>query len=525
LLLFQLEYNNLKLREYKKFITINYTKLLKLLGRGNIVNKLKKYQWYQKIYELTPKIHEEARAFARKLGLDKLKDDIGMYAGSSSRPGNLPSYVLNEIVKANQSGKVLTLRSVEDELRDVVKSVYGDDYDAAAANTCEAAIRISMSTLFQPPTMRLGDAYRGRVIMPYAEDIEWIGGYGRAFPPRYKNLLVDRTVAGGELGVEGKSLFNLDVVHVRMVGASYDCHGVRWNPTPLLTKVNADKTAERIAKAAERHAGNLVGFAAIGYDTPSYGHGELDENGTPILLKKISEFAEDYEVPFLVDAGSSIPFIGVSPRDIGCDVITYSMDKAGRAPCSGLIIGKEESMSQIRKGMGLGGQRYGEVSSHGKAVYTFSDPGRDTVVGLVAYLKTLRDKAYLIKNPIDRFHEIIVEEFKAIEPAEFYDKLIFTKTYQLGGTEINYERTWDGKNRGIPIYTLEDLWADTNPIVSAQAEMNVEPATIYAGKMFLGPGLGTLDTDGNLIEEYARLAAKSLVGAINIVNKYAGLCD
>ena len=41
--------------------------------------------------------------------------------------------------------------------------------------------------------------------------------------------------------------------------------------------------------------------------------------------------------------------------------------------------------------------------------------------------------------------------------------------------------------------------------------------------MFLTPGMGTLDVEGNLIEEYARIAAKSLVGALNIVNKYAGL--
>jgi hypothetical protein len=489
------------------------------------VKELYKYQWYQKIYESKPKIHKEAKQYAASLGLDKIKDDIGMYAGSSSRPGNLPSYVLDEIVKANQSGKTLTLRNVEDQLRDVVKSVYGDEYDAAAANTCEACLRICQSTLFQPPTMRLGEAYRGRIIMPYAEDIEWIGGYGRAFPPRYKNLLVDRTVSGGELGVEGKSLFNLDTIYVKMIGAKYDCHGVRWNPVPLLTGVDADKTAKRLRQVAERHVGNLVGFAAIGYDTPSYGNGQLDENGTPILLKRIAELAEDYEVPYLVDTGGSIPIIGISPVDIGCDVITYSMDKAGRAPCCGLIIGKDEVMSQIRKGMGLGGQRYGETSSHGKAVFTFSDPGRDAVIGLVAYLKTLRDNAHLIKDPIDKYHEILLEEFKAIEPSWLLDKLIFTKTYQLGGTEINYERTWENGNRGIPIYTLEDLWADTNPIVSAQVEMNVEPATIYAGKMFLGPGMGTLDRDGNLIEEYARLSAKSLVGAINIVNKYAGLCD
>lgn len=489
------------------------------------MKKLNKYQWYQKIYELTPKIHEDARMFAKKIGLDKIKDDIGMYPGSSARPGNLPSYVLNEIVEINRNGKTPSVREIEDQLREVIKSIYGDEYDAVAANTCEACLRIAASTLFQPPTMRLGDAYRGRVIMPYAEDIEWLGGYGRAFPPRYKNLLVDRTVSGGEFGVEGKSLFNLDVVYVRLDGAKYDCHGVRWNPTPLLTNVNAEKSVELIEKAAQRQAENLVGFAAIGYDTPSYGHGELDKNGTPILLKKVSEIAQEYQVPYIVDTGGSIPIIGIDPRNIGCDIITYSMDKAGRAPCSGLMIGKEEVMSQIRKGMGLGGQRYGEVSSHGKAVYTFSDPGRDTLVGLVAYLKTLRDKPHLIIDPIDKYHEILLNEFKNLEPAWMRDKLIFTKTYQFGGTEINFEHTWDSGQRGMPIYTLEDLWANTNPVVSAQDVMGVEPATIYAGKMFVTPGLGTLDVDGNLIEEYSRIAAKSLVGAINIVNKYAGLCD
>lgn len=488
------------------------------------MNEQNKYRWYQKIYEQTPKIHAEAREFAAKLGLNKVKDDIGMYAGSSSRPGNLPAYVLDEIVRVNRSGKTPRVRGIEDELRDVVKSIYGDEYDAVAANTCEACLRIACSTLFQPPTMRLGDAYRSRVIMPYAEDIEWIGGYGRFFPPQYKNLLVDRTVSGGELGVEGKSLFNLDVHLVKLDGGLYGCHGVKWTPTPLLTRVNAARSTEIIAKTAARQAQNLAGLVAVGYDTPSYGHGEKDEKGVPVLLKNMGEIARDYDVPFLVDTGGSIPIIGLSPADIGCDVITYSMDKAGRAPCSGLMIGKEEVMSQIRRGMGLGGQRFGEVSSHGKAVYTFSDPGRDTVVGLVAYLKVLRDHAHLVKNPIDRYHEILLEEFRELEPAWLREKLIFTKTYQFGGTEINYEQTWDN-GRGMPIYTLEDLWANTNPFVSAQDEMGVEPATIYAGKMFIGPGMGTLDTDGNLIEEYARLSAKSLVGAINIVNKYAGLMD
>ena len=34
----------------------------------------------------------------------------------------------------------------------------------------------------------------------------------------------------------------------------------------------------------------------------------------------------------------------------------------------------------------------GGVSSHGKAVVSMADPGRDAVVGLIAVLKMLRDK-------------------------------------------------------------------------------------------------------------------------------------
>ena len=61
-----------------------------------------RYQWYQQIYERTPEILEEARQYGEELGLDKLNAEFGLYPGSSARPGNLPDYVLNEIVEANR---------------------------------------------------------------------------------------------------------------------------------------------------------------------------------------------------------------------------------------------------------------------------------------------------------------------------------------------------------------------------------------------------------------------------------------
>ncbi len=243
-----------------------------------------RFQWYQKIYDAFAEIIRESEAYGKELGSDRLKRDIGLYAGSSARPGNLPDYVLDPIIEANRGGETPPVRVIEDELREVVKDVYGDEYDAAAANTCEACLRICFETLCAPPIMRQGDTYRGRILMPYSEDYERMGGYGRAFPPKYKNLLVDRTVSGGELGVEGKTLANLETLYVRMAGAKYESHGIRFNPTSLLTAVDADESVQLAAKVATRHADSLVGVSAVGYDTPSYGHGQLDDDGTPLFL-------------------------------------------------------------------------------------------------------------------------------------------------------------------------------------------------------------------------------------------------
>jgi hypothetical protein len=93
----------------------------------------------------------------------------------------------------------------------------------------------------------------------------------------------------------------------------------------------------------------------------------------------------------------------------------------------------------------------------------------------------------------------------------------------MGGTEVNYCRTWSGDEFGIPLFSLEDLYANTNPIMLAIEAMGVEPATIYAGNILLNPGLGLLDRDGQLIKERAQLAARAMVKSIEIVCRHAGL--
>jgi len=477
-----------------------------------------RFEWYQRLWERRFEILSEARRVGEELVGD-LKGRVGLYPGSSSCPGPLPRYVLEAMEEANRV-PVLPMRRVEDELRCVVKDLFGDEYDAAATNTCEAALRVVFEVLFAPPTMRRGDAYRARFIAPYGEDYEFMAGYGRPYPPRYKGLYADRSCTGGELAVEGKSLHNLDAVFVRLAGARYECHGIKYSVVPLLTDVEAEGSIERMRRTAERHAPYLVGIESIGYDTPGYGYGEKDPDGVPRLKRLMGRLAEEYDIPYVIDCASGVPSFGYHPRDVGAHVMMWSMDKVVRAPTSGLIVGHEEVMNPIRKSLGLGGERYGEVSSHSKALFSLCDPGRDAVVGMTAVLKVLRDEPEKVRRPIDEMHRVIEEEFRLLEPDWLREGLIITKSYTMGGTEVNYEKTWSDGRWGLPIFSAEDLFAGTNLIMEATAMMGVHPATIYSGNIFLAPGLGTLDEEGNFIEENARTAVKALVKAIEIVYKH-----
>ncbi len=481
-------------------------------------------QWYQDIFAAFPKIVADAEKAGKALKLDKVAGKVGLYTGASSVPGALPGYVLDAIVEANQTS-ILPLKRVEDELRMLIKEVYGDAYDGAVTNTCEAALRVTYETLFAPPFMRRGDAYRSRVLTPYGEDYEWGAAYGRPFPPRYKNIAIDRSVSAGELGMEAKALANVDTLYVRYAGVDYEIHGIKQSVVPLMLRNDIDGTMARIREASDRHAANLVGFQTIGYDTPGYGNGDHDDDDAPRFLKQLGAFAESRDLPFLVDSASCLPIVGYAPGDVNADVIVYSMDKPGRSPIAGLMVGKAEAMSYIRKALGLGGDRAGGVSSHGKAAQSAADPGRDSLVGLTAFLKVLRDDPGRITRPIDQYHAIMVEAFAEMKPSRFRNQIIIEKSYHMGGLELNYQQTWDGDDFGIPIFTLEDLYANTNPMLLATEAMGIEPATIYNCNMLLTPGLGTLQADGELNVEFATLAAKALVKSVEIVCQHAGIGD
>ncbi|GAW92279.1 hypothetical protein [Calderihabitans maritimus] len=483
-----------------------------------------KYQMYKHLQNSISQIYAEARKAADEIGIPgDLRGKFGLTGAISGCPAPLR----DDIIRAGEieAKKVVPLAHYVEEMRGLVKEVYGDEYDVCPVNTCEAGLWVTFDTLFTPPNQGRGDNYRARYIAPYEKHLHHQGSYGRPFPARYKDIFADRGTTAGELGFYGKRQNNLDTVIVPLVGARYDVHGIKYHPVPLLTGVDPEASAQVIAEHAERHGAFLTGFTSLGYDTPGYGYGVKDENGTPVLQKKIAELAKKYNVPYVIDNAWGLPFIGTDITKNGATIQIYSMDKATGSPIGGLIIGKEEYMVPIRRALGMHGDRYGTIASYGKAAYVTQDPGKESLAGMLAALRVLKDKPEVLNKPLDELYRIVTEEFAAIElPEEIKQGIIISKSYNSNAVEVNYEGTWKN-GMGIPIFSIEDMYAGSNIFQSGLAQMGVIPTIAYDANIFISPGLGTTDDDGQLIEERARYAVKALVKLIEITCKYAGILD
>ncbi|MGJ8455542.1 hypothetical protein ACSFC1_09590 [Pseudothermotoga sp. U03pept] len=479
-----------------------------------------KYHLYRHLKQSMPKIFEEAKKAADEIGIpQEWRGKFGLTGAISGCHGLITKEVDEAISKVSR--EVIPNKVFADEIRDIVKDYYGDDYDALLVSTCEAALWLSFDVLVSPPFTGRGDKYRSRYIIPYERHLHHHGGYGRPIPPHYKDIFADRGCTAGELGFYGKRLENVDVVIVPMAGGRYSVHGIKYHPVILLSKVDAKGTAARIKEYAERYADTLAGFSSLGYDTVGYGYGEKDEDGTPVLQKKIGELAQYYNVPYIVDNAWGVPFIGTDPRKTGAWVMTYSMDKAAGAPTCGLIIGREDAMVPIRRAMGTHGDRSGTWSSYGKAAYVTFDPGKESLAGAIAALKALRQKADKFKASIDKLYEITVEEFSKLD-SKIRHIFKISKSYNSGAVEINYDDCWE-KGVSFPIFSIEDMYAGTNILQSGTDVMGIIQTVAYDANIFVSPGLGTTDENGDIIEDKARLALRGLVRLIEIVAKYSGL--
>ncbi len=480
-----------------------------------------KFQMYRDLQKKMPVIYAEFQKAAKSLNIT---DDEKMNIGLTGAVSGCPALLREDVTEAMEklSRKVVPLATLVDQIRELVKSVYGDEYDACPVSTCEAALWVAFDCLCAPPLSGRGDNYRARYIAPYERHLHHQGSYGRPFPPKYKDIFADRGATAGEIGFVGKRQVNLDVVFVPLVGARYDIHGIKYHPAVLLKNVDPDASIKVIEEHAERHATMLSGFSSLGYDTPGYGYGVKDNNGAPKLQTHLARLAQKYNVPYIVDNAWAIPFAGADIRKMGADLVLYSMDKASGSPTSGLIIGKEEPLVLLRRALGMHGARWGTTASYGKAAYVTVDPGKEALAGQIAALTVLRDKPEVFLKPLDELHQLVIEEFNRMDERI---RKFFTIAKSINSTavEVNYEDSWEGSGLGIPIFTIEDMYSDSNIFQSGMMQIGIFPTVAYDANIFISLGLGTADEKGRMIEKPMRKAVRGLVMLIEIVCKHAGI--
>lgn len=473
---------------------------------------------YEHLAANKARILDEAERISEGLGIPaELRGTFGTTGANSALPATLRRDVLAEIEKRGR--QVAPLRQLGDEIRRVVKSVYGDDYDAAPTNSCEAALDIAFSALLTPPLMGSGEPYRARCIGLIERHCEHQLSYGRPFPPMHKDLFADRGATAGELGLLGRRNPNTDIVMVPMAGARYALHGIKFYPCPLLLDTDATATTRLLRIAASVHARDLSGFISLGYDTPGYGYAERTSDGAPRLQHEIGRLAVRKGVPYVCDNAWGAPFIGTDPRRIGADVMLYSMDKVTGAPTSGLVIGREAAMVNVRRALGIHGERFGATSAHGKASHVAADPGKVAMSGMLAALRVLRDRPDVVTRPVDLTYDLVMDEYARAREA-LGDGIVITKSYNLGGVEVNYERTWGDRRMGIPIFNNEDRVAGSQLLGLCVAKMGVLPGQAEDANVIINPGLGTTDEHGALLEQPMRLAIRAQFAAMALLREW-----
>jgi len=482
-----------------------------------------KMDMYKHLADTRAQLFEEAKKIPKSIGFpEELLGKVGLTGTVSENHGLLRK----EISKAIEAGArtPMSNATLDWEVRRLVKSYYGDAYDAVAAATCEALLYVSFDVLAAPPITGRGDNYRARYIAPYERHAHHQASYGRPFPPKYKDLYADRGCTAGELGQSGKRLSNLETVLVPLVGAKYDCHGINYHPCTMMLGVDARKSADVIAKEAKRHEAYLSGFSSIGYTLPGYGHKETDSNGVPLLQKSIAQLAKDYNVPYIVDNAAALPFNCTDIRELGCDLMLFSMDKSSGAPTSGLAIGTEEIIVPLARSLGVHGHRFGNPLSHGKAAYVGVDPGKEALLGLIATLKVLLEKGDDYKQTADTWYDIVVDEFSQLDSG-LREGLVISKDHNSCGVEVNYENTWADGKMGIPIFSIEDMYAGTSLLQTGMRKMGIIPCISYDANIRMSPGLGTVDENGKLMEEPTRYIVRALVRFVDLLCRHAGVLE
>ncbi|MGH7716741.1 MAG: hypothetical protein ACREML_12185, partial [Vulcanimicrobiaceae bacterium] len=190
------------------------------------------------------------------------------------------------------------------------------------------------------------------------------------------------------------------------------------------------------------------------------------------------------------------------------------------SPTSGLIVGREEAMVNVRSALGIHSERFGATSAHGKASHVAADPGKMAMAGMLGALHVLLEKPEIVKRPIDLTYELVMDEYARMKDA-LGSGIVISKSYNMGGVEINYENSWSDGHMGMPIFTNEDRVAGCNLLNLCAAQMGVVLGIADDANVIVNPGLGTVDDAGTVIEDRMRLVVRVLFSAMVLIREWA----
>ena len=199
--------------------------------------------------------------------------------------------------------------------------------------------------------------------------------------------------------------------------------------------------------------------------------------------------------------------------------MVYSTDKAFPGPTGGLVIGKEDVMTQIRRALGIHGGRFGSTSSHGKAGFVAFDPSKEILAGMVKMLELLRDRPERFTKPVDGMYDILLDEISKVD-SDIAAGLCVYKSYNGLGVEINYEDCWKNPKSRMPIFSIEDMYAGTCIIQDGMRAMGIVPALGYDASMILSPYTGLIDENGILLEDQTRYTLRCLLKSLEVLSAY-----
>ena len=91
---------------------------------------------------------------------ERASGSIALSGSQSVRPAYLLPEVVQKMVAASRSPT--NLITYLEDIRDVVKRNYGDEFDAMPIATCEAGLWASLELFATPPLAGRGDNYRPR---------------------------------------------------------------------------------------------------------------------------------------------------------------------------------------------------------------------------------------------------------------------------------------------------------------------------------------------------------------------------